>query len=46
MSGCDSVGIWAIDFDDLLEIATQNTTRSLTDEECVQYLHVDRCPPP
>ncbi len=36
--------IWALDIDDLLEIARQNVTRSLTDEECRQYLHVDRCP--
>jgi len=44
-SGCDGVvRIWALDIDDLLEIARQNVTRSLTDEECLQYLHMDRCP--
>jgi WD40 repeat protein len=44
-SGSDcSVQIWALDIDDLLQIARQNVTRSLTDEECRQYLHVDRCP--
>ena len=43
-STCDGVRIWALDIDDLLEIARQNVTRSLTDEECRQYLHVDRCP--
>ena len=44
-SGCDGVRIWALDIDDLLEIARQNVTRSLTDEECRQYLHAGRCPP-
>jgi len=44
-SGCDGVvRIWGLDIDDLLEIARQNVTRSLTDGECVQYLHMDRCP--
>ena len=42
-SACDGVRIWALDIDDLLEIARQQVTRSLTDEECRQYLHVDRC---
>ena len=36
--------VWALDIDDLLEIARQNITRSLTDEECRQYLHVESCP--
>jgi WD40 repeat protein/DNA-binding SARP family transcriptional activator len=45
-SGCDGVRIWALDIDDLLEIARRNVTRSLTDEECRQYLHVERCSPP
>ena len=39
----DSVRIWALDIDDLIAIAGQNVTRSLTDEECRQY-HVERCP--
>ena len=45
-TACDGVRIWALDIDDLLEIARQQVpgTRSLTDEECRQYLHVDRCP--
>jgi WD40 repeat protein len=43
-SGCDGVRVWALDIDDLLEIARQNVKRSLTDGECVQYLHMDRCP--
>ena len=43
-SWCDGVRIWALDIDDLLEIARREVPRSLTDEECRQYLHVDRCP--
>ena len=42
-SWCDGVRIWALDIDDLLEIARREAGRSLTDEECRQYLHVDRC---
>jgi WD40 repeat protein/DNA-binding SARP family transcriptional activator len=38
--------IWALDIDDLLEIARQSVTRSLTDEECRQHLHVATCPAP
>jgi WD40 repeat protein len=36
--------VWALDIDDLLEIARQNVTRSLTDEECRQYLNLQACP--
>ena len=43
-SWCDGVRIWALDIDDLLEIAREEVTRPLTDEECRQYLHADRCP--
>ena len=39
-----TVRIWALDLDDLLQIARQQVTRSLTDEECRQYLHLDACP--
>ncbi|HEX2030483.1 MAG TPA: BTAD domain-containing putative transcriptional regulator [Actinomycetota bacterium] len=42
-SWCDGVRIWALDIDDLIEIARREAGRSLTDEECRQYLHVDRC---
>jgi WD40 repeat protein/DNA-binding SARP family transcriptional activator/class 3 adenylate cyclase len=41
-SWCDGVRIWALDIDDLLEIA-RRVTRQLTDAECRQYLHEDRC---
>jgi WD40 repeat protein len=43
-SWCDGVRIWALDIDDLLEIARREAGRTLTDEECRQHLHVDRCP--
>ena len=46
MSGDDEmVRVWALDIDDLLEIARREVTRSLTDAECRQFLHVDVCPP-
>jgi WD40 repeat protein/DNA-binding SARP family transcriptional activator len=45
MSICDGIRVWALDIDDLLKIANREVTRSLTSEECRQYLHVDRCPP-
>jgi WD40 repeat protein len=45
-AGADgSVRVWALDLDDLIAIAHSELTRSLTDEECRQYQHVDRCPP-
>jgi WD40 repeat protein len=43
-SWCDGVRVWALDIDDLLRIARREAGRSLTDEECRQYLHVDECP--
>jgi WD40 repeat protein/class 3 adenylate cyclase/type II secretory pathway predicted ATPase ExeA len=43
-TSCDGVRIWALDIDDLLEIARREARRSLTDEECRQYLHVEECP--
>jgi WD40 repeat protein len=42
-SQCEGVRIWALDIEDLLEIARREAGRSLTDRECRQY-HVDRCP--
>jgi WD40 repeat protein len=43
-SPCGGLRIWALDIDDLLEIARRAVSRTLTDAECRQYLHVDRCP--
>jgi WD40 repeat protein/DNA-binding SARP family transcriptional activator len=45
-SWCDGVRIWALDIDDLLEIARREAGRSFTDEECRRYLHVDECSRP
>ena len=42
-SKCGGLRIWALDIDDLLEIARREVPRALTDEECRQYLHVDQC---
>jgi WD40 repeat protein len=36
--------VWVLDVEELMEIAEARVTRSLTDEECRQYLHADRCP--
>jgi len=38
-----TVRVWALDLHDLIEIAKSQVRRTLTDEECRQYLHVDRC---
>ena len=42
-SADDGTRVWALDIDDLLRIARRNVTRSLSDEECRQYLHVGAC---
>jgi hypothetical protein len=42
----DGTRVWALDIDDLLEIARANVTRSLSDVECRQYLHVAACSDP
>jgi WD40 repeat protein/DNA-binding SARP family transcriptional activator len=44
-SACDGIRVWALDLEDLLRIARQNVTRSLSDEECLLYLHEEQCPP-
>jgi WD40 repeat protein len=41
-----TVRVYVIPVDDLVELAQQRVTRSLTEAECQQYLHVDECPPP
>jgi WD40 repeat protein/DNA-binding SARP family transcriptional activator/class 3 adenylate cyclase/tRNA A-37 threonylcarbamoyl transferase component Bud32 len=43
-SACDGTRIWALDIDDLLEIARQQVASSLTDEECRRQLHLEACP--
>jgi len=38
------VRVWALELEDLVAIATDRVTRTLTDDECRQYLHVETCP--
>jgi WD40 repeat protein len=35
--------VWAMDLDDLIDIARNKVTRTLTSEECLQYLHTREC---
>ncbi len=42
--GSGAVRVWAVDLDSLIDIAHGEVTRTLTDEECREFLHVDRCP--
>ena len=37
------VWVWPLDLDELIAIATDRLTRTLSDDECRQYLHVERC---
>jgi WD40 repeat protein len=46
VGGDGIVRVWAVDLDDLIAIANGRLTRSLSDNECRQYLHVERCPDP
>jgi WD40 repeat protein len=43
-SGDRTVRFYVLDLEELLALAQSRVTRSLTDEECQQYLHVDQCP--
>ena len=40
------VRVWALDLDDLIAIAHDRLTRTLSDDECRHYLHRERCPSP
>jgi DNA-binding SARP family transcriptional activator len=40
------VQVAPLDLDEVIEVAKGELTRSLTDEECQQYLHVEHCPQP
>jgi WD40 repeat protein len=37
--------LFTLDLDELTALARSRLTRSLTEQECQQYLHVDECPP-
>jgi WD40 repeat protein len=45
-SSSDGTRVWALGIDDLLAIARQKVTRSLSVEECRRYLRVAGCPDP
>ncbi|MFC6285413.1 BTAD domain-containing putative transcriptional regulator [Nocardioides sp. GCM10027113] len=36
--------VWALDLDDLVDLAHGRLTRGLTEDECRRFLHRDRCP--
>jgi WD40 repeat protein len=40
----NTVRIYLLQIDELTALARSRLTRGLTDEECQQYLHVERCP--
>jgi WD40 repeat protein len=44
VDSCNRVRVWAYGIDDLLHLARQVVTRSLTDAECHEFLHLARCP--
>jgi WD40 repeat protein/DNA-binding SARP family transcriptional activator len=44
VSADGTVRLRTFDLDELIEIARNELTRTLTDEECQQYLHEERCP--
>jgi WD40 repeat protein len=39
-----TVALHLLPIDELRELARERVTRTLTDEECRQYLHVEKCP--
>jgi WD40 repeat protein len=39
-----TVRLYALRLEDLIKIAQSRLTRSLTDQECQKYLHLDACP--
>jgi WD40 repeat protein len=36
--------VWALEVDDLVEMASRHVSRSLTEAECRQFLHLEACP--
>jgi WD40 repeat protein len=45
VSGDGTARVYALNIDDLITIAKSRLTRSLTEQECQQYLHMETCPP-
>jgi len=44
VSGDGTVALHLLPIDELRDLARERVTRTLTDEECRQYLHVGKCP--
>jgi len=44
VGGVSGIYIFILPIDNVVELAKSQLTRSLTDEECQQYLHVSTCP--
>ncbi len=44
VSGDGTVALHLLPIDELRKLARERVTRTLTDEECRQYLHVGKCP--
>ena len=42
--GSEFIHVYLVQLDDLIALAETRVTRSLTEEECRQYLHLDQCP--
>ena len=41
----NTVRVYVLPIEELIALAESRVTRSLTTEECQQYLHVGQCPP-
>ena len=46
VGGFGTVRVWVLGIEDLVKLARDRVTRSLTDGECRQYLHLAECPAP
>jgi WD40 repeat protein len=44
VNGGDVTRVYALDIEDLMQLARDRLTRGFTEQECRQYLHLDRCP--
>jgi WD40 repeat protein len=43
-SGDGRVRVYVLGLDDLMDLANERVHRSLTEEECRRFLHLERCP--
>ena len=44
VAGVSGIYVFVLQIEDMVKLAKSQLTRSLTDEECQQYLHVPVCP--